>query len=343
MGAEERFLACVSGRVCLGSGPLRLAGLRRCGGNRLDGTEMALRILIMVFGVWACSTAVIMVKASVVYPPLLAGYRLLVAAAVLAPLFWRDYKRHRASYRVSDVKKTILPGLFLAAHLSSWIFGARLTAAAHASLIVNMMPIAMPFILYFTVREKVTAGEIVGSLLALAGVALLAGGDLGLGMDNVAGDGICLLSMLMLACYMALARKNRDFATLWLYVTPLYLVAGLACLAVGLLLASTTGAAVALESQNELLLILGLAVIPTVIGHSIINYSMKHFRGQLVSIAALGEFIFAGVMAFLLLGEVPQWAFYAAAGLVVAGALLALRDTPDEALQIELDERPVSG
>jgi drug/metabolite transporter (DMT)-like permease len=289
---------------------------------------MALRLLLVVFGVWACATAVIMIKASHVHPVMLAGYRLLVAAAALSPLFLRDLRRHAGSYGLAHLRRAVLPGLFLAGHLSVWIFGARLTQAAHASLIVNMMPIVMPFLLYFVVREKVTRLELAGSAFALAGVALLGSADFRVSGECLFGDAMCFVSMTMLAVYMVLARRNRDFPTLWLYVPPLYLVAGTACIAVGLPLAITTGAPLRLESPLEILLILGLGLIPTVIGHTIINYSMKHFRGQMVSIAALGEFIFAGVMAYFVYGEVPVKAFYAAAVLVVAGAALALRDTP---------------
>ena len=55
---------------------------------------------------------------------------------------------------------------------------------------------------------------------------------------------------------------------------------------------------------------------------------MRHIRGQAVGIANLGQFIFAGVMAYFRFDEVPAWNFYAAVGLVVTGAYLALRDTP---------------
>jgi len=301
---------------------------------------MLLKAAIMLVGVFACSTAVIMVKASSVHPVLLASYRLLVAAAALSPLFMRDLRLHRSRYGLANVKRTLLPGVFLGAHLASWIFGARLTAAAHASLIVNMMPIIMPFLLYVLVRERVTRGEVVGTALALAGIFLLGGADFHISRQHAAGDVVCLVSMTMLAGYMALARRNRDFPTIWLYVTPLYLFAGLLCLLVGLGLSLAAGASMALEGPREVWLILGLGIVPTVIGHSIINFSMKHFRGQLVSIASLGEFIFAGIMAFFFLGEAPHWSFYAAAGLVVAGAVVAVRATPEPTLKAEITEGP---
>ena len=77
-------------------------------------------------------------------------------------------------------------------------------------------------------------------------------------------------------------------------------------------------------SGRDVLLILGLGIIPTVVGHSLVNYAMKHFRGQIVSIINMGQFIFAGLMAYLLWGEVPAPTFFFAAVLLVLAAYVAL-------------------
>jgi drug/metabolite transporter (DMT)-like permease len=81
-------------------------------------------------------------------------------------------------------------------------------------------------------------------------------------------------------------------------------------------------------SRADALLVLGLGIVPTVMGHSTLNYCMRHMRGQWVSIANLGEFVFAGVMGYFLLDKTPQWNFYAAAAFVVAGAVVVIRSAP---------------
>jgi len=45
---------------------------------------------------------------------------------------------------------------------------------------------------------------------------------------------------------------------------------------------------------------------------------MKHLLGQVVSIINLTEFIFAGIMGYFLLGEIPRVNFYIS-GMLVAG------------------------
>lgn len=305
---------------------------------------MAGRILLLIFGVWACSTAVIMIKAGTMHPVLLSASRLLVATAALSPVFLRDLRRNRSRYRWRHLRRTILPGIVLGAHFVTWILGARLTLAANSSLIVNMVPVVMPFLLHFMMREQLNRGEWLGTAVALVGVMVLAGLDYHISAEYFLGDMLCFGSMLLFALYLALGRRNRDFPTLWLYLVPLYFVGGLVCLlaAGGLgalwelpagrefLEAARLGDVhpLAIPSAWDVLLAVGLGIIPTIIGHSTLNWAMKHIRGQAVSIANLGQFIFAGVMAYFLLGEVPAWNFYVACALVVAGAGIALRQTP---------------
>jgi drug/metabolite transporter (DMT)-like permease len=127
--------------------------------------------------------------------------------------------------------------------------------------------------------------------------------------------------MLLFAHYLAQGRVNRDFPDIWLYLVPLYAMAGVLCFGISLLVANPLEA----HAPRDWLLSLGLAVIPTIMGHSILNLSMKHLRGQIVSVFNLCQFIFVGVLAFLLLDEVPQTLFYVASCLVVGGALLVIR------------------
>ncbi len=73
--------------------------------------------------------------------------------------------------------------------------------------------------------------------------------------------------------------------------------------------------------MEEIRWLVALALIPTVLGHSLLNFSLKHISGQSVSVCNLGQFIFAGSMAWLWFGEIPHGGFYPAALLVIAGAV----------------------
>jgi len=44
---------------------------------------------------------------------------------------------------------------------------------------------------------------------------------------------------------------------------------------------------------RQWLMLIGLGIIPTVMGHSVLNHCMHLLRGQTVSIFNLGQFVFA--------------------------------------------------
>lgn len=286
---------------------------------------MLVNILLLLLSVFSASTAVIMIKASTVHPVLLSSLRLFVAAIVLAPLFVRDLRRHRRTYTLAHLKASVAPGVVLAVHLMSWVVGARMTPTANASFIVNLVPLAMPFFLLWLADEPLRRNEIVATAIALAAVAVVTVSDLNLSPTYFVGDLIAFGSMLFYALYMTLGRRNRHHPTVWLYLVPLYTVAAVTSMAVTLLFLNPLTQT---YSVRNILLILGLGIVPTVIGHSLVNYAMKKFRGQIVSIINMGQFVFAGLMAFFLWGEVPAPTFFVAAALLAVAAYVAVGGVP---------------
>lgn len=278
------------------------------------------RILLLLFGVFCGSTAVIMIKASTEHPLLIAAFRLLTAATILSPLFFRDLRNWQGKYGWRELGWTAVPGLFLALHFMSWITGARISLVANASLIANLTPVAMPFFLMLFYREKITRMELIGTACTLVGLLILGGANLRLNPETVHGDLICFASMLAFAAYLALGRKNGPRLTIWLYMVPLYATAGL----ISLITASFVINPIKSYTLENILFILGLAIIPTVFGHTILNYSMKFFRGQVVSVTNLNQPLFAGILGYLVFGEVPRPVFYLAALVIIIGVLIVL-------------------
>lgn len=288
--------------------------------TRLRPFKAVIYWLLLFLGVFAGSTAVIFIKTSDEHPLLLASYRLLVAAGVLSPLFFRQLRQRPQPYTRKEFSWTILPGLVLVAHFISWAIGARMTTAANASLVINLSPVAMPFFLWLFYREVVNRAEVAGTLLSMAGLGVLVGGNFRLDQSSFWGEIIIFGSMLAFAAYLALGRRNSARLPLWLYLVPLYTIAGVVSFIVALFFVNPIKA----YTIPNIIAILGLGIIPTVIGHTLLNFSMKHFRGQVVGVANLGQIVFAGIMGVIILGEVPSGVFFLAAALIFAGVLIVL-------------------
>lgn len=279
------------------------------------------KVIRLILGVYACSTAVIMIKASDEHPLLIASYRLFVAAIILTPIYLKELKKHLETFHMKMIIPSIIPGIFLGLHFISWVIGGRMTFAANASLIVNMVPIVMPLFIYILASERINIYEIIGTILGIAGIIMMGINDFHISSESVSGDIICFISMLFFAFYLALARKNRKDQSVYLYIIPLYYIAGIFCFIVSLFFINP----IKMYSIKNILYILGLGIIPTVFGHSILNKSMQTMRSQVVSIINLGQFIFAGIMAFFIFQEVPKVIFYISAFFVISGSILVIK------------------
>lgn len=288
------------------------------------------RYLILWVGVAAASSAVLFIKLSKMPPITLAWMRLIVAALMLTPVLLFVLRRRRYRFTGADLW-TALPGaVLLALHFVTWIVGVKMTTNANATLIVNLSPVVMPFAMYFAERQRLLRGEVIGSALALAGTAVLILSNPALWKpastvtSTLPGDLMCAVSMLFVVGYMVIARLRGRGRNVFVYVVPLYWLATPIALLFGLQdlrhLPPIDG--------REATMILCLGLIPTVIGHSAFQYSMMHLRSQVVAISNLGQFIFAAIVAALVLGEYPTWGYYPAALLIVIGAVVVVRSAP---------------
>jgi drug/metabolite transporter (DMT)-like permease len=264
-------------------------------------------------------------------PLLLAASRLLIAGVLLLPLYFREAAREAArrsqpgasiAFHFAAFRTAAAGGAVIALHFISWIIGARATSAANSTLIVNMVPIAMPFVAVALNRVVPTKRELAATAIALCGVLIMGLGDFSLAPEYFIGDVVCFVSMLLFTVYLALSRRLASDGRLWTYIVPLYLIGGFIALAA----AAAMNGSLAPPSPADALLAFGLALGPTVIGHSILNWAMTVLRPQSVSIANLFQFVSATILAFLIFGEKPHPLFYLTTVFIICGALLAITE-----------------
>ena len=284
--------------------------------------SVPIRTYFLLFTAVLClASAVLFIQLSEVPPLGLSMWRLGLSGIILAPLALFEWRRHRPNVDQIPLKLAFLPGLVFAAHLVSWVIGARQTPTANASLIANMAPIALPWLLYAIAKERVRRSEWIGTGIVLVGLLVLVAGDVHLSAETVRGDLICFGAMLFMALYLALARqRSRQFPGFALYVVPLYLSGALACAVLMMIRGESF-----LPAPGQWKWVLALTLIPTVLGHSLLNYAMKRMRGQVVAVASQTQFIFASTAAYFIFGTAPAPTFYLASVLAIVGTLFILR------------------
>ena len=281
---------------------------------------MVWRFLILSLGVFFAGTSVIMTKASQLPAEFVSGGRLLVAALILLPVFLRDQRRYPEFKLKQSIRISGLPGVLLAFHFITWTIGARWTTSANSTLIANLIPAAMPFFSLFMLKEALSRSEWIGTFITCFGVAILAYVDYNISSEMISGDLVCLISMLLLTWYLILARKYKHIPSVWLYLVPLYGLAGVLCIVIGI----ARNGIPATPPPVEWLYIFLLGLLPTVFGHSLLNLAMRWYRSQFVAIVSQMQFIYAGVLGYFYFTEIPHLSFYLASACMMVGVIWTL-------------------
>jgi drug/metabolite transporter (DMT)-like permease len=82
-------------------------------------------------------------------------------------------------------------------------------------------------------------------------------------------------------------------------------------------------------SKVTYLLLLSLAIVPQLIGHTSFNWALKYLSAALVSIALLGEPIGTVLLSLTFLKEVPTVFEIVGGVLILAGIFIASQKQPD--------------
>ncbi|HTD70331.1 MAG TPA: DMT family transporter [Gemmatimonadales bacterium] len=223
----------------------------------------------------------------------------------------------------SPLPLMILSGALLALHFWSWIASLRYTSVASSVVLVSLKPVFAWGLAAAWLREHPTRMEAWGIALAVVGASLIGLGDARLSLGALGGDVLALLGAVTGAGYYVIGRRVRQTVGIWRYATGVYVVAA-AALA---LLALARRTPLVGFAGRDWAVFGAMAAGPMLIGHTGMNYALRHFRATTVNVAALGEPVGASVIAWLVpsIHEVPPPAAVLGGILVLLGIGLSVR------------------
>lgn len=281
--------------------------------------------LVLLMGIVAAATAPFLIKLSVpIGPASFAAARCLIASVILAPWFHDALRNRGRRFGLEDLIVCLPGGILFGIHMATWSFGVRETTAVLSTLIVNLNTVFTPFLIYLVLRERITLGEIVGSAVGMIGVAWLAIGKDASGVTTPRGIAVCIVSIAFCAAYLTMGRRFGRGRKLIVYVAPLYAIAGTLCLIYAVLV----GEPMPPPSPRLALLACLAALVPTVLGHTAMNYAMIHLPSQIVAMSNPAQVVLIALAAMPLLGEYPTPKLILPALLVVAGVAIVIRNAP---------------
>ena len=293
-------------------------------------------LVVLIVAVLATTYAGPIVRFAAAPALAIAFWRLALVLPVTGALAWGEERWERfdpvsggpATHRSVPLPSSLslglmaLSGLLLALHFWSWIASLRFTTVASSVVLVSLKPVFAWGIAAAWLREHPTRTEAWGTMLAVIGACLIGLGDARLSPGALGGDGLALLGAVTGAGYYVIGRRVRQTVGIWRYATGVYAVAA-AALA---LLARARGVPLAGFARPDWAVFGALAAGPMLIGHTGMNYALRHFRATTVNVAALGEPVGASLIAWLVpaIHEVPQPTAMIGGALVLLGIAMSL-------------------
>jgi drug/metabolite transporter (DMT)-like permease len=284
--------------------------------SRPGGRDVAL-MAVAVVGVSLSAPLTAMVTAPMLA---LAFWRNAAGAALLLPVLLTRDRRVLSGLRWRDLRSSVVAGLFLAGHFAAWLPSLSMTSIGASIALVTTTPI------WTALAARVSGVRFPaqvwwGLALAVAGAALIAGVDVTVSLEALAGDGLALLGAIFAGGYVLAGARARARLSTSVYTVTAYTT----CALVLAVAALVVGAPLAGFAAREWWLILAITVCAQILGHTLLNLVLSSVGPTVVTLAVLLEVPGALLVALVLLQQLPPLLALPGVVLVVAGVALVVR------------------
>ena len=280
--------------------------------------------IILFIGVLSVSFAAVFIRLADAPPLVIAAYRLGIASVILIPFASMRFGKTLKKLSRSDILLVLLSGVFIALHFALWITSLSYTSIASSVVLVTSHPVFVAVISYFLWGERLNRLAVLGIIVALVGVVFINYSGFSLHPQALFGDLLALLAAFFMGAYLIIGRQLRARINIWHYLAVIY-----TCAAIILLLAAVVSgqSLVGYSSATYTMLIL-LALVPQLIGHSSLNVAVRMMPVILVSVAILGEPVLATALGYFILGEWATTGEIVGGLLTLAGIFIVMRNKP---------------
>ena len=276
---------------------------------------------LLALGVASVSVSAILIRyAEDAGPMAISFWRCTAGALVLAPFA----RWNRRGVSRSNLTLSVVAGLFLAVHFATWISSVNLTTIAVSVLLVSTTPVWTALAVWILYRERLKGPGWIGIALTLVGAGLIGGGDFE--GSTTTGNLLALIGGVTVGGYLlAGARARRDLGIVE-YAVIAYAIAAVVLLPICLAVGETLWG----YGAQTWWAIAGLVVGPQLLGHTVINATLRNLDATTIAVTIMFEPIIATALAYVLFDEVPSALIYPGGVLILIGIFLvtAVRREP---------------
>jgi drug/metabolite transporter (DMT)-like permease len=218
-----------------------------------------------------------------------------------------------------DWPRFALYGLITAVHFGCYIASLEYTTVAHSLAITYTAPIFVALFSHWLLGEGLDRRKWLGTLVAVAGIAVMTGFEPEFTPRMAIGDLLALVTAITFGLYSVAGRSQRHRYGLFAYAGSVYTVAGLWLLPLALLNFSPTGYTSAAVGS-----VLALGLLPLALGHTLYNAALRQTRATLVNLIATQEVTGGILLGMIFLGEFPTPTTLAGVVITLVGIVLVI-------------------
>jgi drug/metabolite transporter (DMT)-like permease len=267
-----------------------------------DRIDSRLPYFALVIGMFAISTSAILIRFSTSDPLVIGSYRQTFATLLFVPFLIKDKASELRSIPHPKIVEMAIAGILLGGHFGFFISSVKATSIAASVLLGTCHVVYVAVIGWLILGERLNQKAIAGTILALFGIAVLFWGDLAEDPGNFRGNILAFISGILAGFYYLGGRRLRTEISLPMYALVVYFFSALTMWSVVIVQGLKYQSLPATEIQLFIL----MALIPTLLGHTMQNWALGYLPAYVVSISLLAEPVGSGILAWLVLNELPS-------------------------------------
>ncbi|HEY9276050.1 MAG TPA: DMT family transporter [Candidatus Nanopelagicaceae bacterium] len=258
----------------------------------------------------------------------------LSAMPILTLIFWRNlggfllvapWVKWRQLFADPKIWRSVamasLAGLALALHFFGFFLAMRLTSVAAGTALAALQPI---FAAYFVriLGGRITRRVWLGMIVAFIGVLVITGVDFQLSTEAFLGDLAAIGCAALAAIYTIIGAQTRETLSTATYTSIVYLT----CVIFSLSISLIAGVQLWGFPSKEWLFLIALIVGAQIMGHTIMNFTLKRVSPVIVSTVVFFEVPVSAILAFWWIGQLPPLGTIPGLILILVGcAIFTLR------------------
>ena len=267
-----------------------------------ENDNKRLAYFALIIGIFAISTSAILIRWSSSDPLVIGSYRQTFATFLFLPFLLKDKFQEILNLSSREILELLIIGILLGAHFGFWISSVKATSVAASVLLGTCHIVYVSIIGWVVFGEKLNSRGIIGTVIALVGIIILFWGDLVEDPGNFKGNFLAFISGILAGLYYLGGRKHRKNISLPTYAFVVYLSSAITMWFVVII----QGLEYKSVPNSELQLFFLMALVPTLLGHTMQNWALAFLPAYVISITLLAEPIGSGLLAWYIFSEVPS-------------------------------------